>query len=165
MSVDPITTDATGYPSELDPMLEAIAQAITGAGGDLADFTAENVTVIPPEATGDDLDAMVKDTVARVSGLSLLVIGGGGANPDPEAPGPRMVVGFELQLYMHPELRASGAKKAFELVVALMKYLHDKQVEVAGFGWHEALQVLGFDPLPDPAFTAYSIAVEREIQF
>lgn len=155
---------------EIDPMLAAVADFIAGAGvlpngADLTDFGPKNVTVIAPEATAKQIEAKVQDAIAKHKGLSLLVTGGGGKNPDKESPGPRMVVELELQLYLHPRLRPAGSRTALELVVALLRGLHDSQIRVNGFPWYEEIKADGFDPLPDDNFTAYTLSFEREMQF
>ncbi|WP_193214933.1 hypothetical protein [Luteolibacter marinus] len=155
---------------ELDPMLEAVADFIAEAkvlqnGADLTDFTAANVTVIPPEATNKEIEQAVQHAIGKHKGLSLLVIAGGGKNPDPLAPGPQMTVEMELQLYVHPRLRQKGSRSALELVVALMRGLHDAQIRPTGLAWYEEIRALSFDPIPDDDFTAYSLQFEREQSF
>lgn len=159
-----IAEGATGYPHEPDTMLAAIAQAIVDDETTLAEFTAANVTVIAPQETAEAIDLKVQEAIAKAHGLSLILIAGGGVNPEREADGPRMTVDFELQLYVHQSLRAEDAAKPLALVVALMRFLHCKVLEVAGFQWFEEIFVTGFDPLPDPDFTAYTIRAERDMQ-
>jgi len=155
---------------ELDPMLQAVASFITEAqilpdGTDLTDFTEKNVHVIPPEAESKAIDAAIGAAVSKAKGLCLLIIGGGGKNPDPESPGPRMVVSMELQLYVLPKRRPEGSRTPLELAVALMRGLHDSQIRPTGFAWYEEIRAMGFDPLPDDDLVAYSLDFEREMQF
>jgi hypothetical protein len=155
---------------ELDPMLQAVASFIVNAGvlpdgTDLTDFTVRNVEVIPPEAEGKAIDEAIGAAVSKAKGLALLIIGGGGKNPDPESPGPRMTVSMELQLFVLPKKREAGSRTPLELVVALMRGLHDAQIRPTGFAWYEEIRAMGFDPLPDHDLVAYSLEFEREMQF
>lgn len=151
-------------------MLQAVASFIVEAriledGTDLTDYTDKNVHVIPPEAESKAIDAAIGAAVSKAKGLCLLIIGGGGKNPDPESPGPRMVVSMELQLYVLPKRRPEGSRTPLELAVALMRGLHDAQIRPTGFAWYEEIRAMGFDPLPDDDLVAYSLDFEREMQF
>jgi hypothetical protein len=154
---------------ELDPMLAAIRAVIVDTqvspttGADLTDFTEDNVTVIPPEATTKQIDAAIQHAIARHKGLSLLMVAGSGKNPDQDAPGPRCAIELELQLYTLPVKRPKGSRSALELVTALMRGLHDQQIHITGFPWFEEIKFQSFDPLPDADFVAYSITFEREM--
>jgi hypothetical protein len=164
---DQITGEIT-LRRELDPMLSAIAQLIidaqvTAAGADLTDFTEKNVIVLPPDATDKAIDGAVQKAIAKHKGLALTIIGGEAKNPDTAAPGPRAVIGVELQLFVHPALRAKGSRTPLELVVALMRGLHDAQIRITGFPWYEEVKWTGYAPLPDPDFIAYSINFDREM--
>jgi hypothetical protein len=155
---------------ELDPMLQAVADFIAAAevlpsGADLSDFTPANVVVIPPEAEIKAIDAAVTAAVSKAKGLCLLILGGSANNPDPDSPGPRMVVSMELQLYVLPKRRQPGSRTPLELVVALLKGLHDAQIRPTGFPWFEEIRAMGYDPLPDDDLVAYSLEFEREMQF
>jgi hypothetical protein len=155
---------------ELDPMLQAVADYIATAevlpdGTDLSDFAPANVHVIPPDAETKHIDAAISASVSKAKGLCLLIIGGSGKNPDPDSPGPRMVVRMELQLYVLPKRRGANARTALELVVALLRGLHDAQIRPTGFPWYEEVRAMGYDPLPDDDFVAYSLDFEREMQF
>lgn len=155
---------------ELDPMLQAVASFIveaqvTPSGADLSDFGARNVHVMPPEATEKEIDEAIEHSISKAKGLSLLLIGGGGKNPDPQSPGPRMVVEMELQLYVLPRKRPSGSRTPLQLVAALMRGLHDGVIRPTGFEWYEEIRSLGFDPVPDDDCVAYSLTFEREMQF
>lgn len=151
-------------------MLQAVASFIVEAqilpdGTDLVDFTGKNVHVIPPEAESKQIDAAIGAAVSKAKGLCLLIVGGSGKNPDPDAPGPRMTVGMELQLYVLPKRRPEGSRSPLELAVALMRGLHDAQIRPTGFPWYEEIRAMGFDPMPEDDMIAYSLDFEREMQF
>jgi hypothetical protein len=155
---------------ELDPMLQAVADfianaGVTESGADLADFGPRNVTVIPPDALDKEIEEAINDAVMKSKGLSLLVIGGSGKNPDPTAPGPRVTVEMELQLYVLPKKRPKGSRTPLQLAVALMRGLHDAVIRPTGFEWFEEIRFMGYEPLPDDDCVAYSITFEREMGF
>jgi hypothetical protein len=51
-----------------------------------------------------------------------------------------------------------------ELLAAVMRTLHHAQIRISGFAWYEELRAMGFDPIDDPDFTAYTIDLERDFQ-
>ena len=162
-------TNEINLSRELDPMLQAVADFIAGAevlpnGADLTEFAPANVHVIPPEAETKHIDAAIDASVSKAKGLCLLIIGGSAKNPDPESPGPRMVVSMELQLFVLPKRRPAGSRTPLELVVALMKGLHDTQIRPTGFPWFEEIRAMGYDPQADDDLVAYSLDFEREMQ-
>jgi len=161
----PITVSGTCHPDAFDPMLAAIAAAITGAsGGAIDEFTAANVLVVAPDETEQGIDAMIGQAIARAKGLCLLLVSGSAKNPDTSAPGPRLTLSLELQLYVSTRIRAKGSRSVLELLAAIMRTLHHAQIRISGFAWYEELRVIGFDPVGDPDFTSYTINLERDFQ-
>lgn len=153
----------------VDPFLAAIRQIIVdtqimpGSGADLSDFTAGAVVVLPPEAEEKEIQAEVDVALAKSKGLALLIVGGDASNPDKEAPGPRCTIELEMQLFVHEKLRKKGSRTPLELVVALMKGLHDAQIRVTGFPWYDEVRWLTYGPLADDDFVAYTLTFEREM--
>lgn len=169
MSASPITIAGAINPDKIDPMLAAIRQSLVDAdastpGTALHEFAAKNVVIIAPDETDAGIDAKIKAGIATKSGLCLLLIVGDGKNPDKAAPGPRMNLAMEAQLYVSSRIRGSSAKTVLELAGALMKFFHHAQIRISGFPWYEEIFVTGFGSLQDPDFTAYSITMEREFQ-
>jgi hypothetical protein len=163
--VTAIQAASTGYPADADSILQAIVDAIVTEDDTLAEFTAANVTLVWPQDAPKKVDDLVQDTLAKCKGLSLLVMPGDATNPEIELPGPRMMCEFELELYVHPALRADAAASALELTVALARFLHHKVIEIAGFTWHEIIYINGWSLQPDPDFTVYAIRGVRDMQF
>ena len=162
---NPITVNGTFSPDLIDPMLGAIRQAVIDATGAAIDeFTAANVYVVAPDETDQGIDAMIGQAMGRAHGLCLLLVGGGAKNPDTAAPGPRLTLTLEAQLYVSSRIRARGARSVLELLAAIMRTLHHAQIRISGFAWYEELRVIGFDPRPDDDFTAYTINLERDFQ-
>lgn len=160
-----ITPTGTFYADSLDPMLAALRQGLIDATGAILDeFGADQVVVVPPEETDAGISAKIATAMARNKGLCLLLVPGGGKNPDSSAPGPRMALAVEAQLYVSSRIRGAHARSVLELLGALMKFFHHAQLRISGFPWYEEIRVLGFDPLPDPDFTAYVLNLEREFQ-
>jgi hypothetical protein len=161
----PITVSGTCHPDAFDPMLAAIRQAVIDAtGGAVDEFTAENVLAVAPDETEQGIDAMIGQAMARAKGLCLLLVSGSAKNPDTSAPGPRLTLALELQLYVSTRIRAKGSRSVLELLAAIMRTLHHAQIRISGFAWYEELRVIGFDPRPDDDFTAYTINAERDFQ-
>lgn len=150
---------------EIDPFLAAMEDIMARDEIELDFLAVDNITVIAPEDTQDTIDKAVDRAIAEHAGLSLLIIAGGGTNPDPEAAGPRCLVEVEMQLYLKPALRPPGSPGALELVGRLIRFWHDKRINVTGFPWFEEIRWRSFDALPDPDFTAYSIVFERDLVF
>lgn len=168
-NADPIILAGEVYPDRLDPMLESlrsglVAAATEATGTALGEFLEGTVHVIAPETTEQGITSKIAEATARSKGLCLLLVAGSGKNPDPTAPGPRMVITLDAQLYVSTRIRGTAARPILELLGALMKFFHQAQIRISGFAWYEELRVLGFDPLADPDFTAYSILIEREFQ-
>ena len=161
---EPIAPD-TAERANIDPFLAAMEDVMADDEVELDFLTAANITIVAPEDTQDTIDAAVDRAIAEHSGLSLLILSGGGTNPEPEAGGPRCLIEVEMQLYLKSALRPPGSPKALELVGRLMRFWHDKQLSVTGFPWFEEIRFRSFDPLPDPDFTAYSIVFERDLVF
>jgi len=176
-TADPITQTGEIYPDTLDPMLEAIRQSIIDAGADIDpdtepsemlrsmnQFTAGQVVIIEPDAEDEQIDASIMAAVGMATGLCLLILAGGATNPDPNAPGPRLKMELEFQLFIDSHMRGREAIQPLKLVCALMKYLHHTQVRVSGFPWYEELYSTGFQSLPDPDYTAYTLTFDRDFQ-
>lgn len=165
MSASPIAPDAEIYPDVIDPMLAAIRQSLVDAtDGVLAEIGERQVTVVAPDETDQGIDAAIRMAMARNKGLAILLVAGAGKNPDPDAPGPRMTLTIEAQLFVSTRIRGRDATSPLELCGAIAKHYHHLQVRISGFPWHEEIRVTGFDPLPDPDFTAYFITLERDFQ-
>lgn len=165
MSANPIAVNGTFNPDGFDPMLGAIRQAIIDATGTgIDEFTTANTLVVAPDETDQGIDAMIGTALSKAKGLCLLLVSGGAKNPDPSAPGPRVTLTLELQLYASSRIRARGATSVLVLLAALMRTLHHAQIRISGFPWYEELRVMGFDPLADDDFTAYTINIERDFQ-
>lgn len=167
MSADPITIAGTFNPDQLDPMMAAIRQLIVDSGAPesaLAEFGEAQVAVVPPEDTESGIAAKIAAGIAYSKGLCLLLVAGSGKNPDRNAPGPRMTIAIEAQLYVSTRIRGANARPVLELLGAVMKLLHHAQIRISGFPWYEELVVTGFDPVPDDDYTAYVINIEREFQ-
>lgn len=156
------TIDAT----EIDPMLAAIRQALVdNETGWAAEFGEKQVAVVPPDATEQGIDAIIKTAIGRTSGLCLLLIAGDGKNPDKEAPGPLCNVELEMQLFVSTRMRAKTARSPMELVSAIARFFHHAKIAVPdGPDWYETLKFLGFTALADTDFTAYAITFERELE-
>lgn len=168
LHADPIAPPTT-TPAEIDPMLEAIAQAIMDSA-DLPEFSASprpNVVPCAPEDSAEEINNRIAVAMGKSRGLCLLVVAGGGKNEDESAPGPRCKVQFELQLYAAPigTRRPKNSRKVLALVVAIMRLLHNQQLQVVGCPWFELITCDSFDPVPDPDFTAYTITFNRDMQF
>lgn len=153
------------YPGEFDPVLDAIRQAvIDSADGAMAEFTERQVAVIAPDETDAGIDAQIQKAVALSGGLCLLIVAGSGKNPDTEAPGPLVTMALELQLYVATRQRGRAARPVMELVAALARTFHHAVIHPSGATWYEKMLFTGFQPLPDPDYTAYAIAFDREFQ-
>lgn len=163
-SVDPIASSATGYPADLDPFLVVIADVLINAA-ELPEFTAKNVTIVPPEKSAKEIDDTIQDHMAKMKGLSVLIIAGDGQNVEPELAEPRFKIGFEIQIFSHPASRAKNATKPLALVIATIRKLHGSSPAIAGFEWYERITATEFKSLPDADFTAYAIVFDRELQF
>lgn len=162
---DPITVTGSVYPDAFDPMLAAIAASVTGAtGGAIDEFTSDNTLVVAPDATDQGIDAMIGQAISRTKGLCLLLVAGSAKNPDTSAPGPRLTLALELQLYVSSRIRPKGSRSVLELMAAVMRTLHHAQIRISGFSWYEELRVIGFEPVDDPDFTSYTINIERDFQ-
>ena len=169
MSADPITIAGNLNPDAIDPMMAAIRQALIDAddntpGSALNEFGERQVIVVPPDETDAGINQKIETAIATKKGLCLLLIAGSGKNPDASAPGPRMNITIEAQLFVSSRIRGKSARTVLELLGAVMKFYHHAQVRVSGFPWYEEIKVTGFDPLPDAEFTAYVISMEREFQ-
>ncbi len=177
MSADPIQQDGEFYPDALDPMLSAIRQSLVEAGtgtapagwaadqwAALAEFGDNQLTIVKPDDSDEEIDSMIKKAMGRTHGLSVLIFTGSGRNPDASAPGPRVTLDLEMQLFVSTRIRGKAARSALALLGALAKFYHHSQIRVSGFPWYEELRFTGFDPLPDPDFTAYELHIEREFQ-
>lgn len=169
---DPIVQKGEFYPDEIDPMLEAIRRSIVDAPQgtqalqvmpSLAELGDEQVVIVRHEMAPDDINATVERAVASANGLCLLLVPGDATNEHPDAPGPRLSLQLELQLFVGLNLRPAGAAKPMELVVALCRLFHQAQLRVQGVGWMEEVIVSGFAPLEDDDFTAYSISLIRDL--
>lgn len=164
-NADPITVNGTLNPDTIDPMLAALRQAIIDATGSAIDeFTAENVAIVAPDATQQSIDATISAATGKAKGLCLLLVGGSAKNPDKSAPGPRLTLELEAQLYVSQRIRGRSARPVLELVAAVMRTVHHAQLRISGFPWYEELAATGFDPLPDEDYTAFSIHIERDFQ-
>ena len=167
MSQNPIETSITGSidPGEIDPMLEAIRQAIIDAEtGVLAEFGAAQVVIVAPDETEKTLNQKIAKGMAMSKGLCLLLVAGRGTNPDPEAPGPLLNLSLEMQLFVSTSIRGKAAAAPLSLVVGIARTLHLGQIGITGIDWYERLKFQSFEPLPDEEFTAYVLTFEREMQ-
>ena len=171
MSADPITIEGTTYPDSIDPMMAAIRDAIITAASapvpadeTLTEFGTDQVVIVPPDETEQGIDAKIKKAFGRTKGLVLLLVAGGAKNPDKTAPGPRLTLEMEAQLFVNTRMRAKDARPVLQVLCAVMKLLHHAQIRISGFPWYEELNVTGFEPMADPDFTAYAITIEREFQ-
>ncbi len=169
---DPIRQNGEFHPDQVDPMLEAIRRAIIDAPQGaaalalfpaLVEFTEKNVVIVPAGESDAGVDKLIERAAAAASGLCLLLIDGGATNPDPEAPGPRVALELECQMYLATRLWPKSKPSAKELVVGLARVLHHAQIRISGFPWHEEITFQGWEPLPDPDFLAYSISFTREM--
>lgn len=166
-TANPITQAGEFNPDNLDPMLAAIRQGLvdSGAPGEaLHEFGEKQVVVVAPDETDAGIDAKIATAIGMKKGLCLLLVAGSGKNPDTSAPGPRMNISLEAQLYVSSRIRGNSARPVLELLGALMRFFHHQQIRISGFPWYEEIKVMGFDPVPDPDFTAYIINLEREFQ-
>lgn len=164
-TVAPIAATATGYPAGLDDMLVVIADTLINANAQLPELTDKNVTVLPPEATAEQIDKMIQNHMAKSKGLSVVIIAGGGQNVEKDLDQPRFLVEFEIQLFSSPILRAQNARTPLVIMLEIIRLLHGASFEIAGYAWFERITSKSFAPLPDPDFTAYSLMFEREMQF
>lgn len=151
---------------EIDPVMDAIRQAIidTSAGA-MAEFGERQVVVVPPDETDQGIDAKIKTAMGKTGGLCLLLVAGGGKNPDPDSAGPLVTIEMEAQLYVSTRIRGKEARPVMALISAIARTLHHAKVSVNAFELYERLRFTGFDPLPDPDFTAYVLRFDREMQF
>ena len=164
-TADPIAAQGTFYPDTIDPMLTALAAAIAAATGAAIDeFTGANVIVVPPDSTDQGINQIISTATALKHGLCLLLVSGSAKNPDLAADGPRLSLSIEAQLYISTRVRGKTARSVLELLCALMKLLHHSQIRISGMPWYEEINVLGFDPLPDPDYTAYTVNMTRDFQ-
>lgn len=177
MSADPIRQDGEFHPDALDPMLAAIRQSLVEAGigtapagwaegqwAALAEFGENQVSIVQPDTSDAEIEGMIKKAMGRTHGLSLLVFTSSAKNPDASAPGPRVELDLEMQLFVSSRIRGKAARSVLTLLGALAKFYHHSQIRISGFPWYEELRFTGFDPLPDPDFTAYEIHFTREFQ-
>ncbi len=163
-----LTTQVSGEFSggEIDPVMDAIRQAIIDAAdGAMEEFGERQVVVVSPDESDQGIDAAIKAATARSRGLCLLLVAGGGRNPDVDAAGPLVTVEMEAQLYVSSRVRGRAARPVMALVAALARTLHHARVGVSAFDLYERLRFTGFDPLPDPDFTAFALRFDREMQF
>lgn len=163
-TVNPIAAAATGFPADLDAFLLVIADVLIQAE-ELPELTPKNVTIVPPDKSAKDIDDLIQVHMSKAKGLSVLIIAGDGQNVEPELAEPRFRVGFEIQIFCHPTLRGPSARNPLALVVAIIRKLHGSSPAIAGFEWWERITATDWKGLPDPDFTAYSMAFDREIQF
>lgn len=160
----PVVTTGTVEPGEIDPMLDAIRQAIIDSDtGDLVEFGERQVVVVSPQETEQGIDDLIKKGVAMNKGLCLLLIGGSATNPNKEEEGPVLVLELEAQLYVSTRIRGKAARPIMALICELARFLHHARIRPSSAHWTERIFCTGFDPFPDQDYTAYSIRFEREI--
>jgi hypothetical protein len=160
----PVVTTGTVEPGEIDPMLDAIRQAIVDSDiGALVEFGPRQVVVVSPQETEQSIDALIKQGMAMNKGLCLLLIGGSATNPNKEEEGPVLTLELEAQLYVSSRTRGKAARPIMAIITELAKFLHHARIRPSSAHWTERIYCTGFEPFPDPEYTAYSIRFEREI--
>lgn len=160
----PVITTGTVEPGEIDLMLDAIRQAIIDSDtGALVEFGARKVVVVSPQDTEQSIDSLIKQAIAMNKGLCLLLIGGSATNPNKDEEAPLLNLELEAQLYVSTRIRGKAARAIMELITELAKFLHHARIRPSSAHWMERIYFTGFDPFPDPDYTAYSIRFEREI--
>lgn len=167
MSADAITQNGEFYPDTIDPMMDAIRASIVAAGAPgsaLAELGDQQVVVVDPADTDQDINDKIKTAMAKNKGLALLLIAGNASNPQKESPGPRVQLEIEMQIFVSQRIRGKGAIKPMQFVCEIAKHYHRAEVRISGFPWYENIYFTGFDPLPDPDFTAFAIRFDREFQ-
>ena len=167
MSADPIKLTGEFYPDTIDPMMDAIRASIINAGAQgtaLAELGEQQVVVVDPADSDKDINDKIATAMAKTKGLALLLIAGNATNPQKEAPGPRIQLEIEMQLFVSQRIRSKQAIKPMQFVCEIAKHYHRAEVRISGFPWYENLYFTGFDPLPDQEFTAFAIRFDREFQ-
>lgn len=151
---------------EIDPMLEAIRQAvISSTTGVLAEIGEQQICIVAPEETDAGIEAMIKTAMGKTKGLAVLMIPADGKNPDPEAPGPLCNVGLQVHIYVSTRIRGKNAEPPMKFLTALSRFLHHAKVSLNAWDHYEQVKFTGYAHLPDPDFTAFSVDFERELQF
>jgi hypothetical protein len=160
-TVLPIKATASIPDDVVDPMLAAIAGILTNAST-LPELKPQNVAIMTTDKSAADLNDIIVSSVTR-TGVSAVIIAGGGKNVAPEMDEPRFTIQFDIQIYTQRAFKQG--RKAMLLTMEVMRLLHAAEVNVVGVSWMERLSAISFSPMPDPDFVAYSITFERETQF
>lgn len=167
MSADPIQQVGEFYPDTIDPMMAALRASIVAAGEQgsaLAELGEQQVIVVDPADSDQSIDDRIKMAMAKTKGLALLLVSGSATNPEKEAPGPRINLQIEMQLYVSQRIRAKDAKSPMQFICEIAKHYHGAELRISGFPWYERVFFTGFDPMADPDYTAFVLNFEREFQ-
>ncbi len=140
------------------------------ADTDLTPELRECNIILTNNASGSaqDLDAEIQQAVANSDGLSLVIYGRSGTNPEPEMT-LTMSTRLNMEIYyspllrdvsLHPDLRSADA-----ILESLMILLHRNVHGDSANTCYEETAVLSFDELPDPDFHVFRVVLQRTIHF
>ncbi len=160
-SADPIQATTSIPDDVVDPMLAVIRTTLVDAAS-LPEFKPQNVAIMTTEKSAADLNEMIVSAVSR-TGVSAVIIAGGGKNVSPEMEQPRFEIQFDIQIYT--QRAVNKGRKSMLLTMDVIRLLHAAEINVVGVPWQERLSAISFTPMPDPDFVAYSITFQRETQF
>lgn len=158
-----IAPNSSYPPNEVDPMLAALRTHIANLSA-ADEFTLDSIAIVAPDETDEGIDGEIATAVAKSRGTCLLLIAGDAKNPNKEAPGPRMTLDLECQLFVDTRRRAKNATTPLALVTKLARAIHHQEIRAGGVPWWERMYVVGWASFPDKEYTAYAISVEREMQ-
>src|SRR5215217_5902470 len=100
---DPITPTTENI-AEIDQILAVYADILMAAES-LPEFTklpSPNVIPCAPDDSDDTINNRITTAIAKNRGLCVLVMAGDGKNEDDSAPGPRITIDLEFQIFAAP---------------------------------------------------------------